>query len=108
VLDDGRVAGIVSFRQALAVPRSDWSTIPIRELMIPADEACIDADTPLADALAALTTAPLQRLLVCRHGRPAGLLSLTNVARLIEARSRSAWPARPVRGERRKAVAARS
>ncbi len=108
VLDDGRVAGIVSFRQALALPRSDWSAIPVREIMLPAEEACIDADTPLADALARLTTAPLQRLLVCRHGQLAGLLSLTDVARLIEARSRSAWPARAVRGERRRVMAARS
>jgi len=108
VLDDGRVAGIVSFRQALALPRSDWSAIPVREIMLPADEACIDADTPLADALARLTTAPLQRLLVCRHGRLAGLLSLTDVARLIEARTRSAWPARAVSGKRRRVMAGRS
>ena len=108
VLDDGRVAGIVSFRQALALPRTDWSAIPVREIMLPADEACIDADTPLADALARLTTAPLQRLLVCRHGRLVGLLSLTDVARLIEARRRSAWPARAVRGERRRVMSARS
>ena len=108
VLDDGRVAGIVSFRQALALPRADWSAIPVREIMLPADEACIDADTPLADALARLTTAPLQRLLVCRDGRLVGLLSLTDVARLIEARRRAAWPARAVRGERRRVMAARS
>jgi len=85
VLDGDRVAGIVSFRQALALPRDTWSTTPVRAIMVPADEACIDPDTPLADALARLTTAPLQRLLVCRDDRLAGLLSLTDVARLIEA-----------------------
>jgi len=108
VVDRGRIAGIVSFRQALNLPRSDWPAIPVREIMLPADEASIDADTPLFDALPRLARAPLQRLLVRRHGQLAGLLSLTDVARLIEARSRSASPARAVRAERRRVMAARS
>jgi Zn-dependent protease/CBS domain-containing protein len=108
VLDHGRVAGIVSFRQALALPRSAWSQTPVREIMLPAREACIDPDTPLADALARLTAAPLQRLLVCRHGRLAGLLSLTDVARLIEAGGHAAWPAPEPPGERRRVVTVRS
>lgn len=108
VLDDGRVAGMVSFRQALGLPRPDWFATPVREIMLPADEACIHPDTPLADALARLTTSPLQRLLVCRHDRLVGLLSLTDVARLIEAGRDSAWPARAAGGERRRVMTARS
>ena len=101
VLDGDRVAGIVSFRQALELPSSAWPTVPVREIMVPADEACIDADMPLSDALPRLTMAPLQRLLICRHGQLVGLLSLTDVARLVEAQSRSAGSARAVRDDRR-------
>jgi len=93
VLGEGRVAGIVSFRQALELPRTAWPTVPVRELMIPGNEACIDPDTPLAEALPRLTTGELRRVLACRDGRLEGLLSLTDVARLMEVRSRSAWPA---------------
>jgi len=97
VLDDGRAAGIVSFRQALELPRTAWPTIPVSRIMLPADDACIDADTPLSDALARLATEGLQRLLVCRNDRLVGLLSFTDVARLIEARSRSPRSAREAR-----------
>jgi CBS domain-containing protein len=104
VLDDDRVAGIVSFRQALERPRTAWPALPVREMMLPADEACIDAGTPLSETLPRLTAAPLQRLLVCAGGRLVGLLSLTDVARLIEARTRSAWPARAARDDRERVL----
>jgi Zn-dependent protease/CBS domain-containing protein len=94
VVDGGRIAGIVSFRQALNLPRPAWSSVLVREIMLAADEVCVDARTPLPEVLARLIAAPLQRLLVCRGGLLVGLLSLTDVARLIEARSRSDWPAR--------------
>jgi Zn-dependent protease len=100
VVDDGRVAGIVSFRQALAVPRELWWTTPVREIMLPADEACVDPAAPLSDAVTRLTTSPLRRLLVCRGGQLAGLLSITDVARLVEARGRRAWPARAEHDDR--------
>jgi Zn-dependent protease/CBS domain-containing protein len=96
--DDGRVAGIVSFRQALDLPRTAWSTVPVRAIMLPAGETCVDADAPLAEVLPRLATSDLRRLLVCRDGRLAGLLSFTEVARLMEVRTRSAWPAPEDRG----------
>jgi CBS domain-containing protein len=92
VVDDGRVAGLVSFRQALAVPRELWSTVAVREIMLPAEAVCLDPGTPLSDALARLTTSPLRRLLVCRGGELAGLLSLTDVGRLVEARGGASPP----------------
>jgi CBS domain-containing protein len=107
VLDRGGVAGIVSFRQALELPRAIWAAVPVREIMVPADEVCVDAQTPLPQVLARLTAAPLQRLLVCRGGQLVGLLSLTDVARLIEARSRSDWPAREAQADRARALPGR-
>jgi Zn-dependent protease/CBS domain-containing protein len=90
--DGGRVAGIVSFRQALELPRSEWSTMPVREIMVPASEACVDAGAPLSEVLPRLATGELRRLVVCADGGLAGLLSFTDVARLMEVRTRAAWP----------------
>jgi Zn-dependent protease/CBS domain-containing protein len=98
VVDDGvRPAGIVSFRQALELPRAAWSTVPVREIMAPALENCVEPDTPLSEVLPSLATGELRRLLVCRGGRLAGLLSFTDVARLMEVRTRAAWPAAETR-----------
>jgi len=94
VVDDaGRPAGIVSFRQALELPKATWSTIPVREIMAPAHENCVEPDKPLSEVLPSLATGDLRRLLVCRDGRLVGLLSFTDVARLMEVRTRAAWPA---------------
>jgi Zn-dependent protease/CBS domain-containing protein len=98
VLDDGRVVGIVSFRDALELPPAVWPTVPVREIMTPAGENCIAPDTPLSEVLPRLASGDLQRLLVCRNGQLAGLLSITDLARLMEARTRSAWTVPPAPG----------
>jgi signal-transduction protein with cAMP-binding, CBS, and nucleotidyltransferase domain len=54
----------------------------------------IAADAPLAEALPRLTTGDVRRLLVVHDGRLAGLLSETDVLRVLEVRSRLAAPAR--------------
>ena len=90
VMEDGRPVGIVSFRDALEVPPEDWSTTMIEEVMIDAGEASVDLDTPLPEALPQLADSDVRRLLVTRGGRLAGLLSLTDVSRLLEAQSRLA------------------
>src|SRR5687768_6795986 len=74
VIDRGRLAGIVSFRQALDLPRTAWPAVPVREIMLPADDVCVDSLTPLPEVFARLIAAPLQRLLVCRSGQLLGLL----------------------------------
>ena len=87
VVKRDRPVGIVSFRDALAVPRSDWATTPVRGIMVGADEACVDPAAPVADVLPRLATGRHRRLLVCRDGRLYGLLSLNDAMRVLEARS---------------------
>jgi Zn-dependent protease len=93
VVDDGRPVGIVSFRRALDVPRRDWPATDVDELMVDASEAAIAPDTPLSDALTRLTETDLRRLLVLREGALEGLLSMTDVSRVLELQSRIAAPA---------------
>jgi CBS domain-containing protein len=94
VVDGDRAAGIVGFRDALALPRSVWPTTPVSAIMERAPEACVDPAAPLAEVLPRLATGRLRRLLVCRDGRLDGLLSLTDAMRVLEARSLLDQPAR--------------
>jgi CBS domain-containing protein len=87
VLADGRPVGIVSYRRALDVPPDAWAATRVRDVMVGADEVCVDPGTPLADVLPRLASGDMRRLLVCRDGRLEGLLSPTDVMRVLEMRS---------------------
>jgi CBS domain-containing protein len=90
VVDDGRAAGIVSFRDVLALPRAAWATTPVREIMVSAERACVDPAASLADTLPRLAAGYHHRLLVCRNGR---LYVLPSLADVMRARSRLGQPA---------------
>jgi signal-transduction protein with cAMP-binding, CBS, and nucleotidyltransferase domain len=66
--------------------------------MAPAGERCVEPGAPLSEVLPRLATDELRRLLVCRDRELEGLLSFTDVARLMEVRTRAAWPAPEARG----------
>jgi Zn-dependent protease/CBS domain-containing protein len=100
VLERGRPVGIVSFRRALEIPGEAWPRIPVSEIMVPAAEACIEPDAPLSEALPRLAAGDVRRLLVCRDGQLVGLLSLTDVSRLLELGSRLTEPADRLPGAR--------
>lgn len=86
VMEDTRPVGIVSFRQALAVAPERRSATPVERIMLPASRARVDVDRRLSDALPDITGSELRRLLVFDDDRFVGLLSLTDVARVLEAR----------------------
>jgi CBS domain-containing protein len=86
VVDGGRAPSIASFRDALAVPREARPTSRVRDIMVRADDICVDPDTPLTEALPRLATSKLRRLLVCRDGRLLGPLLVTDAMRVLEAR----------------------
>jgi Zn-dependent protease/CBS domain-containing protein len=91
----GRPIGLLAFSSVAAVPRSEWDTRRVRDTMIPLDEVPLLAETMSAvDALADLSSRPGQnRGLVVNNGDLDGLLSITDLARALEARR----PPRPVR-----------
>jgi Zn-dependent protease len=85
VVEDGEVIGLVSFRDALQTPRDQWHRVRVRDRMLPRERALVvDADRDLADVTADLTQDDLRRALVLVGGRPAGLLSMTDVTRVLE------------------------
>jgi Zn-dependent protease/CBS domain-containing protein len=84
VMDGGSPAGIVSFRDALEVPRAQWPTTSVRGIMSSGPRVVVHPDARLSDVLPALTADDLRRRLVSRDGGLEGLLSLTDVARVLE------------------------
>jgi Zn-dependent protease len=88
VTDGNEAVGLVSFRDALDVPAERWQGVQVAAIMTSAREVTIAADTPLADALPRLTNG-LRRLLV----DDGGLLSATDVMRVVEVRTRVPVPA---------------
>jgi Zn-dependent protease/CBS domain-containing protein len=91
----GRPIGLLAFSSVTAVPRSDWDTRRVRETMVPLDEVPLLTEGASAvDALADLLSRPgANRGLVVSNGHLDGLLSITDLARALEARR----PPRPVR-----------
>jgi Zn-dependent protease/CBS domain-containing protein len=90
VLDDGRPIGLLTFASVAGVPRDEWDSRRVREVMSDGDDVPRLADDERAiDALADLSTSKLNRGLVVEEGRLIGLLSITDVLRALEVRPRS-------------------
>ena len=71
----------------LAVPREAWPEKRVAEVMEPLDELpTLTPQTPLETAVRELMDSDSNRALVLSDHRLAGLLSITDAARLIEAR----------------------
>jgi len=88
VLDAGAVVGLLRFRDVVAVPRAEWDSHRVSEQMLGMDEVAVvgpwDAAPDALDALAG--TAAGRALVIDEEGRLAGLLSVSDVMRVIEAR----------------------
>jgi Zn-dependent protease len=91
VLDDGRPVGLLPVRSVAAVPRDEWGQRLVRDSMIPRESVpLLNEDEPAVDALAELSAGNLNRGLVVDDGHLAGLLSISDLARALEVRERSA------------------
>ncbi len=88
VTEDGRALGLISFRDVLQLPERERRDVRVRERMLPTEGALVvDPDAALADVLPELMQTAPRRALVCEHGRLVGLLSITDAARILEARA---------------------
>ena len=86
VLDGGRTVGLLPFGSVARVPRAQWETRYVRDCMLPRDEVpVLSEDDELADALPELAARGINRALVMDGERLVGLLSITDVARLLAA-----------------------
>ena len=88
VVDGGQVVGFLPFASVAAVPPDRWAEERVRDHMDPMSETLLlDEDAPLPDTLPELSQSRRGRGVVCAEGRPRGVLSLTDVRRLLDLRA---------------------
>ena len=86
VAPSGEAIGLVSFRRVAALPREEWPSRSVGELMIPLEDVIVvSSEAGLREAYAELLGDDLHRAVVRDGDRFTGLLSLTDVARVLEA-----------------------
>jgi Zn-dependent protease len=87
VVDGGEVVGLLPFRCVAEVPRSEWQSRTVADCAIPLERVpLLHESQPLADAVTELSESELNRGLVTDEGRLVGLVSATDVARILELR----------------------
>jgi Zn-dependent protease/CBS domain-containing protein len=89
VVDEGRLVGLLGFRDLTRVSPARWGEERVDRHMRTFDRALVMAPgDDLGAAAMDLSQDDIGRALVVEDGRLAGLLSMTDVSRLIELRSR--------------------
>lgn len=88
VVDEGRVAGMVTPHELRAVPRDRWDVTPVAEAMQPVERLHqVDADAPVTQALDAIGREDVNQLPVLEHGQLRGVISRDQILRLVSARA---------------------
>ena len=87
VQDGGRVVGIISERDLHqlvnpALPPRDHQRIRARDILIP-DPYVVEMTAPLDEVLAEMSRRQIGSAIVVRHARLAGILSSTDVCRVL-------------------------
>ncbi len=84
VIADDHVVGLLPFAAVAQVPRPRWETTTVAECMVPIRETpTVREDEPLLDAIGDMRQGPLDRALVLAGDQVVGLLSMTDVGRLV-------------------------
>jgi CBS domain-containing protein len=87
VMEGGAVVGLFAARDLDAVPRTTWPSVLVKTRMQPLSQVvAVTEQDELPDAFLRLLGTDLRRALVLRDSRLIGLLSLSDVERLVEAR----------------------
>jgi len=84
VRDDGHVVGLLPLSAVAHVPRSEWDTTTVGNCTIPLEDVpAATVEEPLLDAVTEMTQGPLERALVFDGDQVVGLLSISDVGRLL-------------------------
>jgi Zn-dependent protease len=88
VEDHGRLVGLITPRDVGAIPRENWGRTTVRDAMRPLEELhIITPDTPVLDALKLMAGNDVNQLPVVANGTLQGVVSRSQLMRLLQARS---------------------
>jgi len=96
VQDGGRVVGIISERDLQhlvnpALPPRDRERIRARDVLVP-DPYLVEMNAPLDEVLAEMSRRQIGSAIVVRHQRLAGILSASDICRVLAAILRQRFP----------------
>jgi Zn-dependent protease/CBS domain-containing protein len=103
LLEDDQVLGIASVTDAKKVPREEWATTSLREVMTPAPLKTIAPNEALSKALELLAEGELNQLPVVQDGHAVGMLSRADVLRYLQLRDELGVNPRAAGGKQRPA-----
>lgn len=86
VVDGERLVGIITLQDAQKVPADQQSTVTVGSVMTP-DVLTVSPDTPAADAIQAVSSNRIGRLVVMDQGRIAGIVSRSDLIHILEVRA---------------------
>jgi acetoin utilization protein AcuB len=96
VQEGGRVVGVISERDLQhlvnpALPRRDRERIRARDVLVP-DPYVVEMSTPLDEVVEEMSRRQIGSAIVVRHQRLAGILSVTDVCRVLAEILRQRFP----------------
>ena len=84
VIEDGRVLGCVTTREVKAVPKEEWDTRRIREILIPCSrENTVSPDEDAMQALSRMNRTGNSRFLVVEGERLVGIVALKDLLKFL-------------------------
>ena len=87
VLEEGTIVGAIAFRAVAAIPEDEWGTRRVRDAMVALSDLPVFApDAPLFQAAVELMQSRSGRGLVVARGRLVGLVTISDLSRLLELR----------------------
>lgn len=93
VEDQGRLIGLITLRDVSKIPRSRWDQATVGEAMRPEKELrTVSPDTPVLDALKIMVRSDINQLPVVANGSLQGIVSRSQVIRLLEIRNELRLP----------------
>jgi Zn-dependent protease/predicted transcriptional regulator len=93
VVDDGQTVGLVTVHRASQVPAGERGTTTLRDAACPVSEvARATPDEPVTDVLPRLNACSDNRALVFDDGHLAGIVSPSDISRVLERLSRQSGP----------------
>ena len=89
VVHNGRLVGMLSLKELKAIPRSQWGTLTVGEVMAPLSlQTEIHPDEPITAALERMSLDDRSRLVVRDGGKVLGLVTRSGIARFLDLRQR--------------------
>ncbi|MCC6191628.1 MAG: CBS domain-containing protein [Anaerolineales bacterium] len=91
VVEGDRLVGMVCLEDVRAVPRAQWETTPVRQVMTPAsDITVVGPREDATEALNKLATRDVRQMPVIEAGRLVGMLRRRDILRWLQLQSHQA------------------